>query len=282
MLTEESVMNAVTDLSFSAHAYAFQEAMSLDAIRRGAPAVFAQSAHECTTAKYTFIPTERVLHGLMTAGFIPVQANQARSRRPGHEQHARHVVRLRRRFETNQLKDSLTEIVFLNSQYGSSAYQLRLGIFRAVCTNGLIVSRAALAACYVAHRGDIVEEVVAAALGLTEHFEELAASIDRMEQRVLEPAEQVGFAERALAIRYPDRACSGMQPSQLLLCRREQDAGADLWRVYNRVQENLLRGGLSRRSATGRLTRTRRITSIREDVRINGALWDAASELLAA
>lgn len=275
-------MNAVTNLSFATQANVFQQALSLDAIRRSAPAVFAQAAHECTTARYTFIPTERVLCGLMDAGFIPVQANQAKSRLPGHEHHARHVVRLRRRFETIELKDSVPEIVFLNSHDGSSAYQLRLGIFRAICTNGLIVSRAALTACYVTHRGDIVEEVVAAALRLTEHFGELAASIDCMEQRVLEPAEQVRFADRALALRYPDVASSGMQSSQLVACRREQDDGADLWRVYNRVQENLLRGGLSRRSATGRLTRTRRITSIREDVRINGALWDAATELLAA
>jgi hypothetical protein len=275
-------MNAVTDLSFASRANVFQQALSLDAIRRSAPAVFAQSAHGCTTARYTFIPTERILHGLMGAGFVPVQANQTRSRHPGREQHARHVVRLRRRFETIQLKDSVPEIVFLNSHDGTSAYQLRLGIFRAICTNGLIVSRAALPACYVAHRGDIVEEVVAAALRLSEQFEELAGSIDRMEQRVLEPAEQGRFAERALALRYPDLALGGMQPSQLLTCRREQDDGPDLWRVYNRVQENLLRGGLSRRSATGRLTRTRRITSIREDVRINGALWDAATELLAA
>jgi hypothetical protein len=275
-------MNAVTDLSFASRGYAFQEALSLDAIRRTAPAVFAQAAHECTTARYTFIPTERVLLGLMGAGFVPVRANQTKSRHTGREQHARHVVRLRRRFETIQLKDSVPEIVFLNSHDGTSAYQLRLGLFRAVCTNGLIVSRAALPAFYVAHRGDIVEEVVAAALRLSEQFEALAASIDRMEQRVLESAEQLRFAERALALRYPEPACSGMQPSQLLLCRREQDDGADLWRVYNRVQENLLRGGLSRRSATGRLTRTRRITSIREDVRINGALWDAATELLAA
>ncbi len=48
------------------------------------------------------------------------------------------------------------------------------------------------------------------------------------------------------------------------------------------VQENLMRGGISRRSASGRLTRTRRISSIREDVRINSGLWDLASGLLTA
>jgi hypothetical protein len=52
--------------------------------------------------------------------------------------------------------------------------------------------------------------------------------------------------------------------------------------MLNRVQENLLRGGLSRRSTSGRLTRTRRITAIREEVRLNSGLWDLASELLAA
>jgi hypothetical protein len=94
--------------------------------------------------------------------------------------------------------------------------------------------------------------------------------------------EQLRFAERALALRYPDPTLAGMQPSQLLNCRRVEDTGDDLWTSLNRVQEALLRGGLSRRSANGRLTRTRRITSIREDVRLNSQLWDLASEVLAA
>lgn len=275
-------MNAVTSLSFASHANAFQDTLSLDAVRRSAPAVFAQSAHERTSAKYTFIPTARVLEGLMDAGFVPVQATQTKARHADREHHARHVVRLRRRFETVDLKDAVPEIVFLNSHDGTSAYQLRMGIFRVVCTNGLIVSRAALPACYVAHRGNIVDEVVAGALRLSEQFGELATFVDRMEQRALEPVEQVGFAERALAVRYPDLTTSGMQPSQLLTCRRVEDDGADLWRVYNRVQENLVRGGMSRRAITGRLTRTRRITSIRENVRMNSALWDLATGLLAA
>jgi hypothetical protein len=36
--------------------------------------------------------------------------------------HARHVVRLRRRFETVQLKDAVPEVVFFNSHDGTSAY----------------------------------------------------------------------------------------------------------------------------------------------------------------
>ena len=90
------------------------------------------------------------------------------------------------------------------------------------------------------------------------------------------------FAEAALRLRFSEPAESGMQPAQLLACRRSEDVGDDLWRVYNRCQEHLLRGGLSRRSITGRLTRTRAIGSIQQDVALNGQLWDLAVQRLAA
>jgi hypothetical protein len=192
------------------------------------------------------------------------------------------MLRLRRRFETIELKDAVPEIVFLNSHDGTSAYQLRMGLFRVVCTNGLIVSRGAFPAYCVSHRGEVVEEVVTGALKMSEEFDRLAAQVERMEQRRLMKDEQLRFAEAALTIRFPDPAERGMHSSQLLNCRRVQDLGDDLWTVLNRVQEGLLRGGLSRRSVSGRLTRTRRISSIKEDVRVNGRLWDLGAEVLAA
>jgi len=48
------------------------------------------------------------------------------------------------------------------------------------------------------------------------------------------------------------------------------------------VQENLMRGGLTGRSATGRNTRTRTIEAIRQDVRINTGLWQLAMNLVSA
>lgn len=275
-------MNASNELSFSSHANAFDRGLSLEAVRERAPAVFASCAHERTSPKYTFIPTERVLAGLMNAGLVPVEVRQTHTRRAS-ALHARHVLRLRRRYESISLRDSsIPEVVFLNSHDGTSAYQLRMGIYRAVCANGLIVSRGAFPGYCVAHRGDVVDEVVAGALKVSERFESLAAKVERMEARRLFKDEQIRFAERALALRYPDAAISAMQASQLLACRRTEDTGEDLWTLLNKVQEALLRGGLHRRSAGGRLTRTRRITSIAADVRLNSGLWDLAEETLAS
>jgi hypothetical protein len=157
-----------------------------------------------------------------------------------------------------------------------------MGIFRVVCTNGLIVSRGAFPGVHVAHRGNVVDEVVAGALRISEQFDTLAAQVEQMEARQLRPEDQLRLAEAALGARYTDRLETGMQPAQLLHARRVEDLGDSLWHTLNRIQENLLRGGLTRWTFNGRLSRTRRVTSIREDVRLNGRLWDLAVEVLAA
>jgi hypothetical protein len=274
-------MDTSSEVSFARRSNAFAEALGLEDLRQRAPAVFACSAHARTSSAYTFISSERLLAGLMQVGFVPVQVRQTHTRKAS-PTHARHVIRFRRRFETVKLRDSITEIVLINSHDGTSAYQLRLGVFRVVCTNGLIVSVGVFPAIRIAHRGDVVEDVIRGALEMSERFGSLGEKVEQMERRLLLKNEQIRFAERALALRYPELAQSGMEPSQLLTCRRIEDAANDLWTVLNRVQENLIRGGLSRRSASGRLMRTRGITAIREDIRVNSGLWDIATELLTA
>jgi Domain of unknown function (DUF932) len=259
----------------------FSRSLSLEEVRQQSPAVFAPSADEHLSGRYTFIPTDKVLAGLMNVGFVPVEARQARTRRAS-PLHAVHTLRLRRRYETISLRDSCPEIRLWNSHSGVGAYQLRMSIWRAVCTNGLIVSKGAFPAVYVPHRGNVVDEVITGALSMAERFDVLAAQVERMESRCLAREEQLRFAERAHAIRFPDPARSGLNASQLLTVRRPEDLAGDLYTVLNRVQENLMRGGLSRRSESGRLTRMRRITSLREDVRINSQLWDLAREVLVA
>ena len=175
----------------------------------------------------------------------------------------------------------MPEILFLNSHDGTSAYQLRVGLYRAVCTNGLVVSVGAFPSFRVAHRGDVVANVVQAALEIGERFGALASSVERLERRQLDHLEQLDFAAQALALRFPGGAEGGLEPARLLVPRRSEDVGNDLWRTLNVVQENVLRGGIPRRSASNRLIRTRAITAIREDVRINSGLWDLALALAA-
>ena len=271
-------MNALPrslDLSQSGHATAFEDALSPEVLRDSVPAAFAPSAHERLSPSYTFVPTSRVLDALQQAGFLPVEARQTRSRVVSNL-HARHLIRLRRRLETVSLRQSVPELLLLNSHDGTSAYQLRVGIFRAVCTNGLVVSVGVLPAWRVLHRGGVVDQVVRGALEMSERFGVLGTMVERMEHTQLEEPERLEFAAQAIALRFPKDRSGTVTPSDVLKPRRPEDEGNDLWRTYNVLQEALMRGGIVRRSATNRLTRTRRITGIRQDLGLNSALWDLA------
>jgi Domain of unknown function (DUF932) len=268
-----TVITSLTSFQPS-HSSAMQAALSTEVLRERVPAAFAPAAHESTSRAYAFISTERVLNALASAGFLPVEARQAaRARSP---LHARHLIRLRRRFETIALRDAIPEILFLNSHDGTSAYQLRVGLYRVICTNGLVVSAGVFPTWRVAHRGDVVADVVQAALQISERFDLLAAAVDRMAHTHLDRLQQLDFAAEAVALRFPKDLPGAFEPSRFLVPRRAEDVGNDLWSTFNVLQENLLRGGILRRTASNRLRRTRRITAIQEDVRLNSALWELA------
>jgi hypothetical protein len=253
---------------------AFEQVLTPEVLRTQVPAVYAPGAHERLSGAYTFISTARVLDALGQAGFIPVEARQAG--RAVSPIHARHLIRLRRRMETVALREAVPEIWFLNSHDGTGAYQLRVGLYRAVCTNGLVVSMGTLPVWRVTHRGDVLEDIVRAALEIGERFATVGTVIERMERTMLSQEERLDFAAEACALRFPRDRHVAIDPEQLLLPRRAEDVGNDLWRIFNVVQEAIIGGGLVRRSPTGRTTRTRRIRAIREDVRLNCRLWELA------
>lgn len=259
---------------------AFGHFLDEETLKGRAPAVFAAGAHERTSRSYTFLSTQKLIEALSRAGFRPVAASQTATRVMS-SLHARHLVRLRRTYETVELRDSIPELVLTNSHDGSSAYHLRMGIYRVACRNGMVICDGTFPVWRVAHRGDILDVLIAAAVQMTDRFESLATQVERMERSIVELPRQLAFAGRAVKIRYPNGTPDGLDPAKLLIPRRQEDVGDDAWRVFNRVQEHLLRGGVRLADEGGRRRSTRGISSIRQNLRVNTALWEEAA-LLAA
>jgi hypothetical protein len=53
--------------------------------------------------------------------------------------------------------------------------------------------------------------------------------------------------------------------------------GDDMWRVFNVVQEKLVRGGLIYKTDSGRNVRTRQLTDVVGNTKFNRELWELAS-----
>jgi len=97
--------------------------------------------------------------------------------------------------------------------------------------------------------------------------------------RVLSPLEQGQLADTAATIRWGKDRPAGLDHNNLLLGRRFEDSGDNLWKVLNRIQENLMRGGVNL-NRTRRRSSTRELRSVGDDARINARLWEAADALV--
>jgi hypothetical protein len=246
-----------------------------DQILRAAPSVFAESAHESRSRRYTYIPTIEVVNGLRREGFQPFMACQAKTRVEGKEAFTKHLIRFR---HASQIAGAeANEIILVNSHDGTSSYQMLAGCFRFVCQNGLICGDT-VEDFRVRHSGDVVGNVIEGAFRVLNEFEQVDASKDTMKQIELKPEHQQIFARAALQLRY-DEDEAPIQPEQLNITRRMDDRGADLWRTFNRVQENMMRGGLRGRNANGGRMSTREVKGVSENVRLNRALWTLAEEM---
>jgi threonine synthase len=114
------------------------------------------------------------------------------------------------------------------------------GLFRLVCTNGMVVSEGRCETVRVPHKGDIMGQVIEGSFKVLEHSADALAAAGEWQGVRLSPDEQRAFAETAHALRFGDaegEAHTPIRPEQLLQPRRSADAAPDLWHTFNRVQE---------------------------------------------
>lgn len=250
-----------------------------DQLRVSVPSIFADAPHESRSARYTQIPTVDVVRGLGREGFNPVFACEARARDESKHGYVKHMVRFRRQ-EPEGAHGAVPEVVMVNSHDGSTSYQLFAGMFRFICTNGMVCGDT-FGEVRVHHKGDIVRDVIEGAFRVVDTFDRVRSSVDQFRAITMKPDEREALAHGALHLKYWDEEAqelqSPIQSQQLLIPRRFEDKATDMWTTFNTVQENLIRGGVRglTTDANGRRKRTttRAVNGIDGNVKLNRALW---------
>lgn len=239
------------------------------------PSVSGEDKHTSRSEKYSYIPTITLLENLRREGFEPFFACQSRVRDPGRRDYTKHMLRLRR---TGQITgQQVPEIIILNSHGGESSFQLLPGVFRSVCTNSLVCGQS-FGEIRVPHRGDIAGKVIEGAYDVLGMFDRVEEKREAMQSLLLPPPAQHALAKAALTYRFGEEH-QPVAATQILTPRRYEDRKDDLWSVFNRIQENLLRGGLPGRTVQGKRTHTRAVNGIDGDIKLNRALWVMAEQM---
>jgi hypothetical protein len=273
-------------------------ALTLDTLRQVVPSAFATQAHDSRSSHYAYIPTSDIIEAMMREGFQPFQAKQGGSRIAGKADFTKHLIRFRHPDMTATTEGgNLPEVILINSHDGTSAYKLMAGIFRMVCSNGLIVAESTVGSLSVPHKGDIVNRVIEGSFEIVGQSRTALSTVNAWTGLTLSSGEASAFAEAAHTLRFAETSKdeetgivrtivdTPITAAMLLAPRRSEDQRNDLYTVMNRVQENAMRGGLTARAPRrinerrGRMVTTREVRGIDQDVKLNRALWTLAERM---
>jgi len=256
-------------------------ALEEDTLRRQAPSIFAAGPMAGVSGRYTFVPTARILSGLRELDWVPVAVEEQRIRNEARRGFQKHLLRFRRAEQMETLDEWNVELVLVNSHDAGCAYQLHAGLYRRICSNGLVISDGQFETIRFRHAGLEAEEVVRASFRLIDYMPRVGELVNRFRHRVLDARESQRFAEQAVLLRYPTLAEAPVDAGTLLKAHRTEDEGADLWNTMNRVQESLIRGGVSdwHRDKRGKLRSVRALRGIDSKVSLNKELWGLAERV---
>jgi hypothetical protein len=246
---------------------------SLDEIKQMAPSVFTTEKAPHLTDKYIQTPTSRVVEDLMRLGWQVTKAQEVRSKK--YKGFQKHIVVFRHpdiMIKGANGDDAFPQILLTNSHDGKAAFNFRVGIFRLVCSNGLVVADADFNNVSIRHINYTFESLQAKVNEVIEKLPGLVQKINLFKSTKLTEDQMTEFAYKAATLRTKAK----VNIMELLEVTRDEDHGNDLWAVFNRVQEKIIGGSFK----SGK-RKSRSVTSFQKDIEINEQLFELAGSYLA-
>ena len=273
--------------------------LGLDRLRQMAPAIFSDTKRETLSDRYVQLNTSSLLPVMSDFGYVPVQAVQRFGRKVSAE-HNHHLVAFAHRDDLIGAVDGREmrpEIIMYNSHDGTGAVRLFAGAYRFICSNGIIAGDGFSSRIY--HNKNAIAGFEDMLRNTVQNLPLLMDKIENLRSKTLTAEQAHNLAVRSAKVRWDwakayaedapiKRGSYATQQTveSLLTAQRLNDVGNDAWTVFNRIQENVIRGdamikSFSERNPDGAMRKARPINSAAENVRVNRELWDTVEEMVA-
>lgn len=267
--------------------------LSKEDIKSSVPVAFANGpTNPDLSSKYLFVNTETIIDDLAKLNWLPVQAAQRRSTKVGGTIYSKHMIAFQNpdiKITSQDGDDAFPRILLTNSHDGMQAFKFNVGIFRLVCSNGLIVADEQFSAFNIKHKGYTFAELRNVVKQAVEDLPNKVQVMNDMKSRILTQEEKNKLALDAMMIR------AGIVPNSekaskfnydeetivdILDPKRDADKGNDLWKVFNVVQEKITQGEFHAALKGAKVRKVRKIKSFEKDIKVNQELFKLATALV--
>lgn len=168
--------------------------------------------------------------------------------------------------------EALANIILSSSTVGTGNLEIDLGVYRLVCSNGLI-SRTSYGNAKIPHteKGIRMFDDVLTYMGIKAF--DVLDEFNKLKNVELDPKKAMALASEAARLRFGNSTT--IDASQLLNTIRTEDEGMGLWEVYNRIQENLTQ---SNRLINNDGVVLGGVSNAAQDIKLNQQLTDLVFE----
>lgn len=270
--------------------------LSNDDIRRICPmALHTMPTNPDVSDKYVHANTMTVVEDLAKLGWYPVQAKQCRNKKNSSGIRSFHLiafqnpdVKITKTLDNGEkIVDTYPRIILTNSHDGFNSFKFMVGLFRLVCSNGLVVCNNQMVDMSIRHINYDFEELRKIVASAIEQVPNIVNTMNDMRNIILTDEQKTALATEVVKIRKgveddDNYVVDAEVVEDILTPVRNEDNGNDLWTIFNICQEKMIKGGFGFRGATNKLRKQRGITSIKKDMDFNQRLWHTASQYLAA
>ena len=259
-----------------------KEFLSRSELKEECPVIFAENASKEVSKHYTHIPTIKVVDDMELLGWKVVDAKSVNARKSSTRGFQKHLVVFRNPEVVINGEDGDTvfpQVLLTNSHDGKNAFTFTAGLFRMICENGLVVSTSTFEDVKMRHMGYSFEELQGKIKDMVEKLPLTVDSMNKMKETEIEETKAVEFAKKALTTRFSEKEMKRITVdiNQILKPVRKEDAGKDLWSIFNVVQEKVIEGDFV--YAVGSKTRkARKIKNFKQDQKVNKELFALALE----
>ena len=266
--------------------------MTMDQVKEACPYI---SKHAPTNPgvsdKYKVANTEDVLNDLAELGWYPVEAKQCRAKKGSKGIRSFHMVALQNDDVTipdpNGGTEAYVRIILQNSHDGFNSFKFMMGLYRCICSNGLVVCDAEFSSFSIRHINYTTEELQKLVMKVVETVPGIINKRDTMIKTELTEEQKREMAIETYKIRKGIAEETKAQVDEetitdLLYPTRKEDEGNTLWNVFNVLQEKMIKGGFSATGKNGRSRKQRPISSIKKDADYNQRLWALAEKYMPA
>lgn len=241
--------------------------------------------------KYIHANTSTVIDDLEKLGWFPTEAKQCRNTKKSSGIRSFHMIAFQnpkiKITKTNDdgdiIVDAYPRIILTNSHDGHNAFKFMLGIFRMVCSNGLVVCDDQMVNMTIRHTNYSFEELRMVVKNAIEFVPNIVNTMNEMQNISLNDEQKREIAAEVVKIRKginDNYVVDKTVIEDILTPVRNEDKGDDLWTVFNICQEKLIKGGFFNKTQKNKMRRVKSITSIKKNMDYNQRLWLSASKYL--